>query len=226
MWLVSYVNPSLNASMSQVFICLNLNSKFHILICRWRNAYLTRSILLKMIRSVKLRTSAFCYLGQVGRLRVSNDFFAITDLSATLNDHNINRCDPNTSLFDRFCSHCILQSVRYDSFFPFFLPAHSGRYHRSPSALENSPRAVSVLDRACSTVAPMPLAVPLNHMEVAVHKTYRRYRDSDEMGGPASNSMANLCSAEGRALALVRPTHDRVLELRPVSAPQPTFGHS
>jgi hypothetical protein len=67
--------------------------------------------------------------------------------------------------------------------FFFFLPAYSGRYRRSPRVLDSYRSPVSSGDRARS--AGMPTPVPLNHMEVAVHKTYSRY----EMG-PTSHRVS------------------------------------
>lgn len=52
-----------------------------------------------------------------------------------------------------------------------------------PTILESSPSHISSADRARPTAMPMP--VPRNHMEVAVHKTYSRY----EMG-PTSHRVS------------------------------------
>jgi hypothetical protein len=156
----------------------------------------------KIIRSVRLRTSVF-FATYARRLRVSNGLLQQTDISGTLSDHNVNRCDSNTSLFDRVCSHRNLQSVRYyDSFFFFFLPAHSGRYRRSPRKLDSSRSPLSSADRARPPTMPMP--IPLNHMEVAVHKTYSRY----EMGPTSHHVSFVVAGGEPRSKPVVGPVPD------------------
>src|SRR5260370_33435159 len=88
-------------------------------------------------------------------------------------------------------------------FFSFF-PAHSGRYHRSPSLHESSPTAASNGDRARSPGAPMPVAIPLNHLEVAVHKTYSRY----EMGPTSHQVSFVVAGGEPHNTPVARPVPD------------------
>jgi len=59
------------------------------------------------------------------------------------------------------------------------------RYRRSPRILDSSRGPVSSADRAQARAAVMPAPVPLNHMEMAVHKTYKRYET-----GPTSHHVS------------------------------------